>query len=53
MSGYADVETVTMTGIDSEGFDMLADKRKLRIDFDSPIRTPEEARANLVRLARS
>ena len=53
MSGQADVETVTMTGIDSEGFDMLADKRKLRIDFDSPIRTSEEARANLVKLARS
>ena len=53
MLGHADVETVTMTGIDSEGFDMLADKRKLRIDFDSPIRTSEEARANLVRLART
>ena len=49
---HADVETVTMTGIDSEGFDMLADKRKLRIDFESPIHTSEEARANLVRLAR-
>ena len=53
MLGHADVETVAMTGIDSEGFDMLADKRKLRIDFDSPIRTSEEARANLVRLART
>jgi putative heme iron utilization protein len=45
-------ESVTMTGIDSEGFDMRADKRKLRIDFDSPIQTAEEARANLVKLAR-
>jgi heme oxygenase (biliverdin-IX-beta and delta-forming) len=52
MSGHANVKAVTMTGIDSEGFDMLADKRKLRIDFDSPIRTSEEARANLVKLAR-
>jgi heme oxygenase (biliverdin-IX-beta and delta-forming) len=51
--GLTDVATVTMIGIDSEGFDMLADKRKLRIDFDSPIRTSEEARANLVKLARS
>jgi len=50
--GGAGVEAVTMTGIDSEGFDMLADKRKLRIDFDSPIHTSEEARATLVRLAR-
>jgi heme oxygenase (biliverdin-IX-beta and delta-forming) len=47
-----EADGVTMTGIDSEGFDMLADKRKLRIDFDSPIHTSEEARANLVRLAR-
>jgi putative heme iron utilization protein len=44
---------VIMTGIDGEGFDMLADGRRLRIDFDSPISTSEEARAVLVRLARS
>jgi len=50
--GSSEVDSVTMTGIDSEGFDMLADKRKLRIDFESPIHTSEEARANLVRLAR-
>lgn len=43
---------VSMAGIDSEGFDMLADKRKLRVDFDSPINTVEEARAVLVSLAR-
>jgi len=48
-----EVEAVTMTGIDSEGFDMLADRRKLRIDFDSPIHTSEEARAALVKLARA
>jgi putative heme iron utilization protein len=47
-----EAESVTMTGIDGEGFDMRADQRKLRIDFDSPIQTAEEARANLVRLAR-
>jgi len=51
--GRAEAKTAIMTGIDSEGFDLLADKRKLRIDFDSPITTSEEARANLVRLARS
>ena len=44
--------TVAMTGIDREGFDMLADGRKLRVDFDAPIDTAEEARAVLVRLAR-
>lgn len=47
------VEAVTMTGIDSEGFDMLADGRKLRIDFESPVSTVEDARKRLVRLARS
>lgn len=50
--GRVGIEAVTMTGIDSEGFDLLADHRKLRIDFDSPIHTTEEARAALVSLAR-
>lgn len=48
-----EVQTVAMTGIDGEGFDLLADGRKLRIDFDSPISTVEEARATLAKLARS
>ncbi|MGH9937418.1 MAG: DUF2470 domain-containing protein, partial [Blastocatellia bacterium] len=48
----APVDTVTMTGIDSEGFDMLADNRKLRIDFDTSISTVEAARVTLVKLAR-
>jgi len=51
--GRAGVESVTMTGIDSEGFDLLADNRKLRIDFETAIYTSEEARAALVKLARS
>ena len=50
--GRAGVESVTMTGIDSEGFDLLADNRKLRIDFETAIHTSEEARAALVKLAR-
>lgn len=50
--GRQGVESASMTGIDGEGFDLLADKRKLRIDFESPIHTTEEARANLVKLAR-
>lgn len=52
LKGIETVEAVMMTGIDSEGFDLLADKRKLRMDFDSPIQTSEEARAALVKLAR-
>lgn len=51
--GRESVAAVTMTGIDSEGFDMLADKRKLRMEFDSPINTVEDARANLIRLAKA
>lgn len=47
-----DVQTVAMAGIDSEGFDLLADGRKLRIDFDSPITTVEEARATLAKMAK-
>jgi putative heme iron utilization protein len=48
----ASVDAVRMTGIDSEGFDMLADKRKLRLDFATAITTVEAARAALVKLAR-
>jgi putative heme iron utilization protein len=47
-----EARAVTMTGIDSEGFDMSVDGRKSRIDFDAPIYTTEDARAELVRLAR-
>jgi hypothetical protein len=47
-----DVVAVAMTGIDSLGFDMLADSRKVRIEFAAPIGTVEEARATLVKLAR-
>ena len=31
--------SVTMTEINSEGFDLLTDRRKVRIDFESPINT--------------
>ena len=48
-----EVQSVAMAGIDSEGFDLLADGRKLRIDFNAPIRTMEEARATLAKLAKS
>ena len=47
-----DADNVTMVGIDNEGFDLLADNRKLRIDFDAPISTVEEARTALVKLAK-
>jgi putative heme iron utilization protein len=45
-------QDVVMTGIDGEGFDMSADGRKVRIEFDAPIHSDAEARAVLVRLLR-
>lgn len=47
-----DAAAVTMVGIDGEGFDLLADGRKMRIDFESPISTLEEVRSTLARLAK-
>ena len=46
-------EAVTMIGLDEEGFDLLADQRKLRVNFDSPINTVAEVRAMLISLAGS
>jgi hypothetical protein len=45
-------DALTMTGIDREGFDMVAEGRKLRISFDSPVQTVAEARAALISLTR-
>jgi hypothetical protein len=50
--GSGRVIAVASQLFDSEGFDLLADSRKLRIDFNSPINTTEEARVELVKLAR-
>lgn len=44
---------VAMAGIDSEGFDVLADGNKVRFDFDEPIHTLDEARRALASLARA
>src|SRR5262249_55948735 len=45
-------DRAVMAGIDDEGFDVLADGRKIRFHFDAPVTTAEEARAALVKLAR-
>ncbi|MBM3518662.1 MAG: DUF2470 domain-containing protein [Alphaproteobacteria bacterium] len=39
-----------MTGVDSEGIDLGLEGRLARFPFAEPVRTPEEARAALVRL---
>lgn len=46
-------ETVTMVGFDPEGFDVLADGRRLRFDFDEDVTTVDGARQMMVRLARA
>jgi putative heme iron utilization protein len=41
-----------MSGVDADGFDLMLDKRLLRIDFDTPVSTGGEVRAAMVELAR-
>lgn len=43
---------VQMLGIDSEGFDILANNQKIRFSFEKLVVTAEDARAELVLLAR-
>ena len=40
-----------MTGIDPEGIDLRGEERNSRLNFETPVRTPEEARAALARIA--
>jgi len=49
---HLDPETVQMSGIDSEGFDMLVDGVHARLAFDVPVTTPDDARKALVDLVR-
>lgn len=48
-----DAQEAIMVGIDCDGFDVRAEARLLRFDFDSIVADAEQARANLVALARS
>lgn len=45
-------ESVLMTGIDCDGFDLCADGQTLRFDFPQPVLDAESARAALVEMAR-
>jgi len=47
-----DVETVAMTGIDTDGFDVTADGCLLRFSFETPVTNAQEARVALVALAK-
>jgi putative heme iron utilization protein len=50
---YAGGSPSVMTGIDAEGFDLLVSGRKLRVEFDAPVRNMEQARQTLIRMAAS
>ena len=49
---YAGGVAAVMTGIDSEGFDMLVAGKKRRREFDSPVFTMEQARQALISMAK-
>ena len=50
----SDVDAATMVGIDCDGFDLSADGKMLRFEFDGnePVTNAELARAALVAMAR-
>ena len=49
---YAGGAPAVIAGIDAEGFDLLASGKKLRLDFEAPIRNVEEARQALIAMAK-
>jgi putative heme iron utilization protein len=49
---YARGASAVMVGIDAEGFDVLTAGKKVRFDFDTPVRNMEEARQALVAMAK-
>ena len=49
---YAGGAPATMVGIDAEGFDLLASGKKLRLEFDTPVHTMDEARQALIAMAK-
>lgn len=46
-------EVVEMAGVDCDGFDVRADGRLLRFDFETPVTSPGGLRAALVELAKA
>jgi len=49
---YAGRSSVTMIGIDGEGFDVLQSGKKVRFDFDAAVRTMDDARQALIAMAK-
>ena len=44
--------SVVMVGVDGDGFDLLVDRKKVRIDFKTEVTDSEEARDQLVAMAK-
>jgi heme iron utilization protein len=49
---YAGGVPATMVGIDAEGFDLIAAERKVRLEFEAPVRDMEQARQALIAMAK-
>jgi heme oxygenase (biliverdin-IX-beta and delta-forming) len=49
---YAGGAPAVMTGIDAEGFDLLLSGKKLRLEFETPVRDMEQARQALIAMAK-
>lgn len=51
----SDVQDARMTGIDADGFDLVVEAggetRPVRIEFDTPLRSVDDARSTLVHMA--
>ncbi len=45
-------DTICMVGIDALGFDVFANEKKVRFDFELPVQNTQEARATLVALSK-
>jgi len=50
---YTGGKSAAMIGIDGEGFDVLQSGKKIRFDFETPVRNMEEARQALVAMTKA
>jgi heme iron utilization protein len=47
-----DAREARMAGIDPEGFDVVADGRRVRFEFEAPLETPNDVRLAMVKMSR-
>ena len=48
-----DPSSAVLAGVDPEGFDVLADGKRVRFDFEKPVTSPKDVREAMVALAKS